>query len=383
MNGIRYTTQRAISPYVERNLFRSGRNKFRSTRQSKPPASFPLKLTILAFACVALVWPLRADDELQKRATWQLPAPADVRTAIEPWLASRNVDASTKSQLDALWAEASSSAISADLLDRLAETIALADPATRELVVMCRGSSPPLTLPSLDVLQDAAQPPLVRNNLRLLFGRWLAQHAMYDEALEQLDELQPADVVDPAALLFFQAVCHHRLLHKEPCLTALSRLMENQGKIPRRFEVLAELMEADLKPLKTDSLDEIARLMDDVERRLGLGRAGKRVRTQEDDVIAKLDKMIEELEKQAQQQQASASGQGGQQAQQPMQDSQAAGGSGPGEVDQRRPGVQSGWGNLPPKQREEALQQISKGLPSHYRDVIEEYFRKMAREGGN
>jgi hypothetical protein len=326
---------------------------------------------------------LRADDELQKRATWQLPAPADVRTAIEPWLASRNVDASTKSQLDALWAEASSSAISADLLDRLAETIALADPATRELVAMCRGSSPPLTLPSLDVLQDAAQPPLVRNNLRLLFGRWLAQHAMYDEALEQLDELQPADVVDPAALLFFQAVCHHRLLHKEPCLTALSRLMENQGKIPRRFEVLAELMEADLKPLKTDSLDEIARLMDDVERRLGLGRAGKRVRTQEDDVIAKLDKMIEELEKQAQQQQASASGQGGQQAQQPMQDSQAAGGSGPGEVDQRRPGVQSGWGNLPPKQREEALQQISKGLPSHYRDVIEEYFRKMAREGGN
>ena len=29
------------------------------------------------------------------------------------------------------------------------------------------------------------------------------------------------------------------------------------------------------------------------------------------------------------------------------------------------------------------MQQISKGLPSHYRDVIEEYFRKMAREGGN
>ena len=59
------------------------------------------------------------------------------------------------------------------------------------------------------------------------------------------------------------------------------------------------------------------------------------------------------------------------------------GGSGPGEVDQRRTGVRSDWGNLPPKQREEALQQISKGLPSHYREVIEEYFRKLAREGGN
>ena len=65
-----------------------------------------------------------------------------------------------------------------------------------------------------------------------------------------------------------------------------------------------------------------------------------------------------------------------------MEDSQPGGGSGPGEVDQHRPGVRSGWGNLPPKQREEAMQQISKGLPSHYREVIEEYFRKMAREGG-
>jgi len=385
MNGIRYTTQRAVAPCGERIFIRSKRNEFRSTRRGASPTSSSVALTTLVFALafVALVLPLRADDDLQKRATWQPPAPAVIKAAIEPWLAGRDLDAATKSQLDALWAEVSSSAVSADLLDRLAETIALADPAASELVALCRGSSPPLTLPSLDVLQDTTQPSLVQNNLRLLLGRWLAQHAFYDEALEQLDALQPADVVDPAALLFFQAVCHHRLLHKEPCLTALSRLMENQGKIPRRFEVLAELMAADLKPLKTDSLDEIARLMDDVERRLGLGRAGKRVRTQEDDVIAKLDKMIEELEKQAQQQQASASGQGSQQAQQPMQDSQPAGGSGPGEVDQRRPGVQSGWGNLPPKQREEALQQISKGLPSHYRDVIEEYFRKMAREGGN
>lgn len=344
--------------------------------------TLPQPALALALTFVVLLGPLRADDDLQKRATWQPPSRAEVQTALAPWLATRQLDAAAASRIAALWAvDASDPAV--DLLDCLAETIALADASTRELVAMCRGDAPPAVLPGLAVLHDAAQPPLVRNNLRLLLGRWLAQHAMYDEALEQLGELQPAEVVDPAALLFFQAVCHHRLLHKEPCLSALARLRENRGKLPRRFEVLAELMEADLKPLKTDSLDEIARLMDDVERRLGLGRAGKRVRAQEDEVIAKLDKMIEELEQQAQQQQAAASSQGGQQAQQPMQDSQPGGGSGPGEVDQRRTGVQAGWGNLPPKQREEALQQISKGLPSHYRDVIEEYFRKMAREGGS
>jgi len=338
------------------------------------------RFLLLMVSLAAAVAPLRADDELQKRATWQQPSVAEVKAAVEQWLSGQKLDDAAKSKAAALWAEDQLPAVSADILDRLAETVALADPATRDFVALCRGGQPPLVLTAFAALQDTARPPLVRNNLRLLYGRWLAQHELYDEALQQLDGLQPADVVDPATLLFYQGVCHHRLLHKEPCLAALSRLQENKGKIPKRFEVLAGLMEADLRPLKTDSLDEISRMMDDIERRLGFGRAGKRVRKEEDDVIAKLDKMIEELEKQAQQQ-SSASSRGGKQPSQPMQDSMPGGGSGPGEVDQRRTGIQSGWGNLPPKQREEALQQISKGLPSHYREVIEEYFRKLAREG--
>ncbi len=341
------------------------------------------RLALLSLAVIAVVSPLRADDELQKRATWQPPSVAEAKAAVDQWLAGQKLDEPTKAKIAALWAEDQLPAVSTDVLDRLAETIALGDAAARELVAMCRGGQPSPVPIAFDILLDNTKPPLVRNNLRLLLGRWLAQHALYDEALDQLNTLQPDQVIDPAGLLFYQGVCHHRLLQKEPCLTALSRLMENKGKIPKRYELLAGLMEADLKPLKTDSLDEVSRLMDDIERRLGLGRAGKRVRTQEDDVIAKLDKMIEELEKQAQQQQASSSSQGGKQPAKPMEDSQPGGGSGPGEVDQRRPGVRSDWGNLPPKQREEATQQISKGLPSHYRDVIEEYFRKMAREGGN
>jgi hypothetical protein len=36
---------------------------------------------------------------------------------------------------------------------------------------------------------------------------------------------------------------------------------------------------------------------------------------------------------------------------------------------------------LPAKDRQEVLQQISKDLPAHYRETIEEYFRKLARDG--
>ena len=124
--------------------------------------------------------------------------------------------------------------------------------------------------------------------------------------------------------------------------------------------------------------------MDDIQRRLNFGRAGTRVRDEEEDVIAKLDKMIEDLEKQRQQaQQSSGSSNGTLQPSKPAEDSNAMGGKGPGNVDQKRLKNEAGWGNLPPKERQEALQQISKDLPAHFRDVIEEYFRKLARDGGN
>jgi hypothetical protein len=139
-------------------------------------------------------------------------------------------------------------------------------------------------------------------------------------------------------------------------------------------------MDADIRPLETDSLDEIARLMSDIRRRLGLGRAGTRVRQQEDDVIAKLDKKINEIEEKMKKQAASGQGQGSLQPSNPAQDSQNLGGKGPGDVDAKRIGSKSGWGNLPPKEREQALQQLSKDLPAHYREAIEEYFRKLARD---
>jgi hypothetical protein len=85
---------------------------------------------------------------------------------------------------------------------------------------------------------------------------------------------------------------------------------------------------------------------------------------------------------QQQQQSGSGSGQGSLNPSSPAQDSAPLGGSGPGNVDPKSTGNASGWGDLPPKQRQEALQQISKELPAHFREVIEEYFRKLAREGG-
>ena len=106
--------------------------------------------------------------------------------------------------------------------------------------------------------------------------------------------------MDPSSLLFYQALVADRLLNKKTGMEAIARLLEGADRGPRRYATIARLMEADLKDLKEDSLDHIARRMADVERRLDLGRAGSKVRGVEDGIIASLDKLIKQMEDQQQ-----------------------------------------------------------------------------------
>jgi hypothetical protein len=64
-----------------------------------------------------------------------------------------------------------------------------------------------------------------------------------------------------------------------------------------------------------------------------------------------------------------------------MDDSRIAGGRGAGEVQKRDLGAGEGWGDLPPHDRERALQQIGREFPSHYREAIEQYFKRLATGG--
>ena len=65
----------------------------------------------------------------------------------------------------------------------------------------------------------------------------------------------------------------------------------------------------------------------------------------------------------------------------PLPDSRPMELKAPGDVTNKPTGNQDGWGELPPHERQEALQQIGKEFPAHYRDMIEQYFRKLANDG--
>lgn len=348
------------------------------------PAERRLRLVMAAFAAWALLLAGRTATGQSPAPlvppAWGPPAVETVQAQALAWLDEQKIDEATRTKALELWKSRPQDP--AEVLDRLVQTFAMADSRVRELAEFCakpRGHAAPLAPAWLMSPSAASGTPWVANNVRLWYARWLVHEKLFDEAADLLGGLKPQDVVDPASLLFYQAVVYHRLVQGEAARQALGTLLAGPSA-PQRYFALARLMDADLKDLKEDTLDHIARRMADIERRLGLGRAGPAVRKIEDGVIESLDKLIKQLE--AQQQQASSSGGANNvQSMRPAQDSQIMEGKGRGDVDRKRIGSQGGWGNLPPRQREEALQQIGRDFPSHYREIVEQYFRKLASEG--
>lgn len=323
-----------------------------------------------------------ADTKPIKKSAWSYPSYSDARKSLITAFEEMKLPPAAIQTALRGWPESDIGPVPALWLDALAESFHAASPELSKIVDQALAPRKSLTIPNFESIESEALPAFVKNHLRLLAGRWLAQHGYYDESLEMLADLDPNSLIDPAAQLFSIATANHQLLRKEECLTAISKLLENESTIPGRYRSLAHLMQADLQPLEADSLDEASRLMDSIERRLGHGRAGKRVRDEEDAVVAKLDKLIEDLEKQREEQQKQQQTGGSSTAppSKPMQESQAAGGKGPGNVDPKKLSSLGNWGSIPPKQRQEALQQLSRDLPAHYREVVEEYFRKLASE---
>lgn len=330
-----------------------------------------------------------AAENLAKQASWRALSPSEVIDRVrgsldQIGLSSEKIDLASEDLLGRL------SEADGDVLGAVIGSMSEVLPAIERMKSLA-AQSPTVAatwFASADPLAATFDqlPPVIAATARTWLARELVQKRLYDEALPVFENVEPTDCLDPAAVLFYRGVCRHSLLMKKEALADLRRLLENESDSPVRFVRTAQLMVADIKPLKEDSLDEISRLMTDVTRRLDLGRANSEVQEREQKIIDKLSKLIEDIEEkqrqqQQQQQQQSAGGQGqgqGSGQARPMDDSQIAGGSGQGDVDRKNIGQRDGWGNLPPAEREEALQQISRDLPTHYREAIEAYFRKLA-----
>ncbi len=323
------------------------------------------------------------DSDLSRQASWILPTRAEMQQRMVEWITSReDTDPSKRAKAAEIW---SGLGDEKDILDTAIDTFAVFDPRCE---VICKmAMQPHASLPK--EMEWLFEPPALESasplffqatTIRLWIGRHMVRHNRFDEALIFLEGLSVESALDPCALLFHQAACNFWLLEVDATIELLDKLLERSEEIPLRYEQTARLMHADIKSLEDDSLDHISRRMRDITRRLDLGHAGPKTRTVQDGVVESLDKLIKEIEDQQQQAQASsgAGGAGGSGNGTPMEDSRIAEGKGSGEVQSKDIGNGDGWGNLPPREREEALQQIGREFPSHYREAIEQYFKRLA-----
>lgn len=346
-----------------------------------------MAMFLLVTASTTTGW--SSDSALRKASSWNWPDNAQVLGNLGRFLDSAAPAATPKTETSNGFLRAELESVRGiALLEGIVRAASQHDLSINTLLSKLEGNVSAETQPEIEnalssVLANGGIPDWLNADVQLLVCRSYVQNALYDEAISKLERLPLDSVSDPSTLLFHLAICQHHLLQRDACVETLRKLLEREIDLPTRYAITARLMEADIKPLKEDSLDEISRLMNDVERRLAHGRTGKLVRDKQQAIIDKLDKSIDQIEQQMQQQQQQQQQQKQKQQQQndsskPMDQSEIAEVKGPGEVDSKDVGNSSGWGNLPPAQRQEALQNMTKDLPSHYRDVIEAYFKRLA-----
>jgi len=314
-------------------------------------------------------------NELARRASWSQPSERKNAERLKKWLSgqseanSERVALATTTPRDGM-----------DTLDYLMRVICVVQKQQQRLLTDI-SVMPPIEIAQLtENLTQNKNNAFPNETIRLWTARKLIRLGRYDEAAPLLKDLPINSSVDPTTLLFCRAACEYWLLRIEEASQTVAKLLEREKDLPVRYRQLALLLETDITSLKEDSLDHISRRMRDVTRRLELGHAGPSVQAVQSGVIDSLDKLIKKLEEQKKQQASGGAGSAGGSMSdgRPMEDSQLAGGKGQGEVKKRDLGGTEDWGDLPPRQREDALQQIGRDYPAHYREAIEQYFKRLA-----
>jgi uncharacterized membrane protein YgcG len=342
-----------------------------------------------------------ADDkkDVAQFGSLEPTAASVVKTKALAWLQSAaNNDAAMLRQAETLWDRPNRSP-----LDNLADTFALANTEAADLLQLVRDDKapPPVEIPA--VLKNAKADAFLRANLGLAVARLLSNRRVHEEALAILNSVSPEQTVDPAAYLFHRAVCEHALLKKDEANRTIIRLIQDAVDSPERYKTVAALMLLDMQTWKKD-LGNVARLMDNSERRLDVGRGGPQTQKIQKEVVARLDELIKELENKAKKSSGGGGGggggdpnggscpdggsgsSGGANPTRPMQDSQIATNGGSGRVDiARLQKLTDGWGKMSPAERARAMQEVQDlitGLSPLHREAFERYFEAI-RSGQN
>ncbi|MFQ5807227.1 MAG: hypothetical protein ACE5I3_12330 [Phycisphaerae bacterium] len=231
-------------------------------------------------------------------------------------------------------------------------------------------------------------------NAGYFYVRALVALGRYEEteaalaSIEARRELYVAHTPYAPHLWLIKGFCEARNLRFEQATRSLQALRAQFSDAPEAVRVGAAQLLLEIERREHGTLGEVATVMDYVADRLGVTDRTQRVRKRQRQIIALLDKLIDQQEQQEQQHRGGSRQRGKGQPSPPRDpqgarnESEAPGGAGrvgdlhaapqaePGEV----------WGKLPPAERERILQSIGAKFPSRYRQLVEQYYRALAEE---
>ncbi|HSW47222.1 MAG TPA: hypothetical protein VLM89_16790 [Phycisphaerae bacterium] len=240
--------------------------------------------------------------------------------------------------------------------------------------------------------------PYIGFHARAALARSLLEQDRLEEARSLLAGLagRRAELIDRSFLEvkvdFLLAYCLLTDLQYEPAVTALERFEQLHPDAPDKYRLPARQMLNELRARRTGGLGDVSDLMTHAGRRLNRGLADERARQSQQravDLLAELIKQAEEMEKQ-QQQASSAGGPGGSRGGRgignrpgrPAEQSMLPEGPGAkGDLEHgitARPGEM--WGQMRPEERQRILQSLRDRFPSRYRQLVEQYYRQLAKE---
>jgi hypothetical protein len=333
---------------------------------------------IAVILVIATAGQLNAADDF---GNLQSTRPEVAKARAVAWLKEAGkFDAAKQKQVDAIWKQADRS-----VLERLADTFALGSPDAGKLLAEARDPKAPAPTRVPALLTDKKQPVFFRANLALAYGRALCLRRVYEEALEVFRTVKAEDVIEPATYLFQRAVCEYAMLLKADAQKTIDQLVD-EVKGPQRYQIVAVLMLMDMQTWKDKDLGAIARKMSNIERRLELARGGPQTQKLQKEVIIRLDELIKELENKNPPRDGPSPpdpkpGKPGDTRRPPDETPPPGGPGGTGKVfRQRFNNLRENWGSLPRRDREERLQELTRGMPPRYREAIENYFRNLTEK---
>lgn len=218
-----------------------------------------------------------------------------------------------------------------------------------------------------------------------------------DRCLEMLDRVRRAhDPIESYTTAsdhfrFILGYCQVHNLQYRDAYATFEDFLKNHPNAPERLVVGARQILTELDRRAPGRIGDVRDIMHYARRKISNGRLDEDLIVKQHEAVALLNSLIKEAEDQENQGQGDGEGGGGGKGGGDSGGKKDPGGGaqrstkpqGHGDVGElRRQRARPGemWGKMPPRDREELLQTLQKQFPSQYRELLEQYYKQLAKD---